>query len=207
MESACRWTSLEVVEYLTNKTSCQKEISKENEENDLPPVAFLGINDDKTINVNKQILYNFQYMFDEMLDSDGNRLIHIFVLNNRILQTRALLEIDPSLANCKSRIGLLPLDLVSDQFNLKLHLLRFNARHTLHGVARLGYISAAEEIIFNDSNAVHCINAFGESPLHVAAIFGQTKMIQVKCFHCVLKEMSDEFTRKLVFVWQAVPRL
>jgi len=180
MESACRWTSVGVVDYLIKHRIYETtKFNPEESDSELPPIAFLGINEEKTLNDNKKILAQFRYMFNDLLDSDGNQLIHIFVLNNRIFQLHAILELDPNLANHQSRIGLRPLDLVAGQFNLQLDLIRFNAQHTLHGVARIGNISAAEEIILNDPSCVNYVNDFGESPLHVAAIFGQTKMIQV----------------------------
>lgn len=99
-------------------------------------------------------------------------------MNNQAIQACALLELDKTLANCSSNIGLKPLDLV-DQYNMKIILLRFGARHTLHGVARLGIITIAESIMKKCPEEVNVVNKYGESPLHVAAIFGQTKMIQV----------------------------
>ena len=54
-------------------------------------------------------------------------------------------------------------------------LLKFKAKHSLHGIARMGDIEEAEKLVSRLPEEVNSLNKFGESPLHVASIFGQGK--------------------------------
>ena len=107
-------------------------------------------------------------------------------MHSRSTQILALLQLNPELTNKKSGIGLAPRDLVQGCQKIENIMVDFEAKHTLHGVARTGNISLAEKIIAENPNSVLLANAFGETPLHVAAIFCRTKMIQVYTSVCFL---------------------
>lgn len=138
---------------------------------------MLGLKKIAALEVNISILNLYADMFYDALDEDGNRLVHLFAIHGRSLQLRALITLNPQLLNIRSSIGLTALDYAEK--DSRVLLLKFKAQHSLHGIARIGDIQAAEALISKYPNEVEKVNKYGETALHVAAIFGQARMIQL----------------------------
>ena len=141
------------------------------------PIVMLGLKKVAALEVNISILNLYEDMFYDALDEDGNRLVHLFAIHGRSLQLRALITLNPQLLNIRSSIGLTALDYAEK--DSRVLLLKFKAQHSLHGIARIGDIQAAEALISKFPNEVEKVNKYGETALHVAAIFGQARMIQL----------------------------
>jgi len=178
MEVMIQYSRFEMLEVIKEDLDEHGLFSNHNQElYNIHPIVMLGLKKIGALEVNISILNLYEDMFYDALDEDGNRLIHLFAIHGRSLQLRALITLNPQILNIRSSIGLTALDYAEK--DSRVLLLKFKAQHSLHGIARIGDIQAAEGLISKFPNEVENVNKYGETALHVAAIFGQARMIQL----------------------------
>ncbi len=147
LKCAAQWTAADVIDELYPKMPRSQERI-----DSLPPVAYLGLKNQNAPSTSfKRVLLRFRSYFAEPLgtfeclfinsvffsDEDGNQLLHLFAVTNRIKPVAMLLELDPSLVKFKNYMGLSALDLVpQENIDMRILLLNCGAVHTIHGVAR-----------------------------------------------------------------------